>query len=98
MSAERSERVYAVFEAARRCDPAERSTVLDTLCGDDSELRALVERLLADDELAGRDPVLTNPPPPDLGAQGHRPGLLGLRDLDIHILCPHCRTPSSSSA
>ena len=62
-------------------------------CGDDPELRAEVERLLADDERASRDGFLTDPSPPGRGDQGRRPALLGLRGLDIHILCPHCRNP-----
>jgi serine/threonine protein kinase len=67
--------------------------LLETLCGDDTELRAEVERLLADDERASRDRFLTDPSPPGGGDEGQRPGLLGLRGLDIHILCPHCRNP-----
>ena len=93
MNPERGQRVYTIFEAALRCDPAGRAALLDTLCGDDPELRAEVERLLADDERASRDRFLTDPSPPGRGDQGHRPGLLGLRGLDIHILCPHCRNP-----
>ena len=49
MNPERGQRVYTIFEAALRCDPAGRAALLDTLCGDDPELRAEVERLLADD-------------------------------------------------
>ena len=93
MNPERGQRVYTIFEAALRCDPAGRAALLDTLCGDDTELRAEVERLLADDERASRDRFLTDPAPAGQGDQGHRPGLLGLRGLDVHILCPHCRNP-----
>src|SRR4051812_49369833 len=93
MNSDRSQRVYTVFEAALRCDPAGRPALLDSLCGDDTELRAEVERLLADDEQASRDRFLTEPSPTGQGGEGYRPRLLGLRDLDIQILCPHCRNP-----
>ena len=93
MNPERGERIRTIFEAALRCEPAGRAALLDTLCGNDSELRTEVERLLADDERASRDRFLTDPSPPGQGEEGHRPGLLGLRGLDIHILCPHCRNP-----
>jgi ribosomal protein S27E len=67
------------------CGPARQAVRRET------ELRAEVERLLADDERASRDRFLTDPLPPGRDDAGHRPGLLGLRDLDIHVLCPHCR-------
>jgi WD40 repeat protein/tRNA A-37 threonylcarbamoyl transferase component Bud32 len=93
MNPERNQRVYTVFEAALRCDPAGRAALLDTLCGEDTELHAEVERLLADDERASRDRFLATPIPPGQGELGHRHALLGLRGLDVHILCPHCRNP-----
>jgi WD40 repeat protein/serine/threonine protein kinase len=93
MNPERSQRVYTIFEAALRCDTADRAALLDTLCGDDPELRAEVERLLADDERASQDRFLTDPSPAGQGDRGRRHGLLGLRGLDIHVLCPHCRNP-----
>ena len=74
MNPERGQRVYTVFEAALQCDPAGRAALLDTLCGDHTELRAEVERLLADDERASRERFLTEPSPPGQGDQGHRPG------------------------
>ena len=57
MTPERGERVYEVFEAALECDPAGRAALLDELCGGDPELRAEVERLLADDERAEPGPA-----------------------------------------
>ena len=87
----RKERIYTVFEAAVRCDLAGRAALLETLCGDDSELRTEVERLLTDDERASRDHFVTDPSPRGQGDEGHRPGLVGLRGVEIHILCPHCR-------
>jgi WD40 repeat protein/tetratricopeptide (TPR) repeat protein/tRNA A-37 threonylcarbamoyl transferase component Bud32 len=93
MNPERGQRVHAIFEAALRCDPAGRAALLDAVCGDDPELRAEVVRLLADDERASRDRFLAAPTPPGQGDGGHRLALLGLRGLDIHILCPHCRSP-----
>ena len=70
MNPERDKRIYSVFEAALRCDPAGRAALLDALCGDDPELRTEVERLLADDERASRDHFLTDPPPPGQGDPG----------------------------
>jgi serine/threonine protein kinase len=58
MSPERGRRVYAAFEAALECDPAGRAARLEELCGDDAELRADVERLLARDAEAERDRFL----------------------------------------
>ena len=40
-------RVLEVFEACLDCEPPARAGVLDETCGDDAELRAEVERLLA---------------------------------------------------
>jgi serine/threonine protein kinase len=91
MKPNHGQRVYTIFEAALRCEPAGRVALLDTLCGDDSGLRAEVEQLLADDERASRDHFLTDQSSPGQDDEGHRPGLLGLRGLDVHILCPHCR-------
>ena len=48
---QRLERVLA--EAVARADPAERAAFLDVACGEDRELRAEVERLLAANEKAG---------------------------------------------
>ena len=85
MNPERFQRIYTVFDAALRCDPAGRAALLDTLCDGDTELRAAVERLLADNEGASRDPFLTDPAPPGQGDQGHPARLRGLRGLDIQI-------------
>jgi len=61
MTPERSQRVYAVFEAALRCDLAGRAALLEELCAGDPELRAEVERLLARDAEAGRDCFMATP-------------------------------------
>ena len=55
MSPERWHRVCAIFAAALRCSPAERGALLAAACADDPQLRAEVERLLADDDTASRD-------------------------------------------
>lgn len=47
MAPESSERVYTVFEAALRCNPAGRAALLADLSSSDPELHAEVERLLA---------------------------------------------------
>src|SRR5262249_5967006 len=93
MNSERDQRVYAIFNEVRLCDPAGRAARLAELCGDDPELRAEVERLLDDDERASRGGFLEDPATPGRVDGGRRPGLLGLRGLDLHILCPHCRNP-----
>ena len=61
MSPERGQRVYAVFEAALKCDPAGRAALLEELCAGDPELRVEVERLLAQDAEAERDRFLATP-------------------------------------
>jgi tetratricopeptide (TPR) repeat protein len=47
------ERIQELLEAAERLEPAARSAYLDQQCGDDSELRAAVESLLAAGDRAG---------------------------------------------
>jgi serine/threonine-protein kinase len=47
---DRWERVDRLFEAALGLEPAERKRFIDAECGDDDELRALVERLLSNAE------------------------------------------------
>ena len=93
MTPDSQRRIYEIFQTVLECDPSGRATLLDVLCGDDGDLRAEVERLLADDERAGRDQFLK---PPDLtkgDAGGARLSPLRLGGLDVHILCPHCRNP-----
>ncbi len=59
-------------EAAGKTDPAQRTAFLDKACGDDRELRAEVERLLAAHEQAGS--FLESPLMPDPKAMfGDRP-------------------------
>ena len=55
MTPERWQRVCGIFAAALRCSPAERGALLAAACADDPQLRAEVERLLADDDIASRD-------------------------------------------
>ncbi len=50
MTPERWQRIKQVFENAAARVPAERSAYLDEACGDDEELRAEVESLLASEE------------------------------------------------
>ena len=47
MTPERFRRIEEVFDAAADARPGEREPVLARLCGDDAELRAEVEALLA---------------------------------------------------
>ena len=60
MSTGRWQRVQELFEAALACSPEERDTLLAERCGDDAELRAEVESLLAHDEQA--PPEFMHPP------------------------------------
>jgi serine/threonine-protein kinase len=61
MTPGRGERIYAAFEAALGCDPADRAALLDGLCSGAPEMRAEVERLLAEDAQASREHFLTLP-------------------------------------
>jgi hypothetical protein len=47
MSPERWKKIEDIFEAALDCDKAERGDFLRDECGDDSELRGEVEKLVA---------------------------------------------------
>ncbi len=61
MTPERWQRICALFNQVRRCDPEGRDPLLHEACGEDTELRAKVERLLADDAGASRDGFLDVP-------------------------------------
>jgi hypothetical protein len=61
MTPEGGQRVFAVFEAALERVPAGRAALLDELCAGDPELRAEVDRLLAQDADAERDRFLETP-------------------------------------
>ena len=61
MTTERGQRVYAAFEAVLKCDPTRRAVLLEGLCIGDPELRAEVERLLAQHAEAERDRFLATP-------------------------------------
>jgi serine/threonine protein kinase len=58
MKPEHGQRIYAVFEAALKIEPARRAALLANLCAGDAKLRAEVERLLAQDAEAERDRFL----------------------------------------
>jgi serine/threonine protein kinase/Tfp pilus assembly protein PilF len=53
MSPERWKQIEGAFNAALELPPEERAVFLDRACGDDSELRLAIERLLNADEQAG---------------------------------------------
>jgi tRNA A-37 threonylcarbamoyl transferase component Bud32 len=93
MTPERAARVYEVFRAVLECDPSGRAARLEELCGGDAELRGEVQRLLVDDERAGRDDFLNPPAPPTRDAVVGRPSPFPLLGLEVHIRCPHCRNP-----
>ncbi len=69
MTPERWRQIGELFDAAVRIDPAEREAWLRAACGGDDDLRAEVGRLLAQDERADRDGLLT-PPERDGPASG----------------------------
>src|SRR5262245_1894952 len=52
-SADRSARLWALFDQAADLPPAEQQALLEAACADDPGLRAEVERLLADDARLG---------------------------------------------
>jgi WD40 repeat protein/tRNA A-37 threonylcarbamoyl transferase component Bud32 len=98
MDPDRSAQVYRLFEAALRCDPADRGALLDAGCGGDAQVRGEVERLLAEDERASRDRFLTVPDRWGGGAETVRPGLWTLCGGNAHVQCPHCRNPIELAA
>ena len=61
MTPERWRQIGDLFDAAVRIDPAGREAWLRAACGGDDDLRAEVGRLLAQDERADRDGLLTPP-------------------------------------
>ena len=69
MTPERWRQIGELFDAAVRIDAAGREVWLRAACGGDDDLRAEVGRLLAQDERADRDGILTpdgpTGPPPD---------------------------------
>jgi hypothetical protein len=95
---ERGRLVYAVFDAAIRCDPAARPALLDRHCAGDAELRDVVEGLLAQDERASRDHFLAIREAPD-GELGDDPLLFHrLRDLEPLLDTDAGAGPAPSSA
>jgi WD40 repeat protein/tRNA A-37 threonylcarbamoyl transferase component Bud32/tetratricopeptide (TPR) repeat protein len=93
MMPERWKKVCALFAEAVRCPPPEREPLLLKAGADDPELRAEVERLLA--ELAGGDHQ-THPVSENQEASLavlERLMSLELRAASLHIHCPHCRNP-----
>jgi tetratricopeptide (TPR) repeat protein/tRNA A-37 threonylcarbamoyl transferase component Bud32 len=87
MTPEQARRVESAFHEALRHDRPEWPALLDALCQDDAEVRAAVERLLADDERAGEDHFLTLPNEAPLSLEG----LLRLPGLDADLRCPRCQ-------
>jgi serine/threonine-protein kinase len=61
MTPERWRQIDDLFDAALRLDPAERAAWLDGACRGDDDLRAAVDRLLAQDQRADRDGFLPAP-------------------------------------
>jgi WD40 repeat protein/tRNA A-37 threonylcarbamoyl transferase component Bud32 len=91
MNPDQEQRVYTAFGAVLRSAPAERSALLAELCAGDSEVRAAVERLLADDRCASADHFLTVPGGGTDGDGGRAAFLRALCEPTIHIVCPHCQ-------
>ena len=69
MTPDRWRQIGELFDSAVRMGPDERAAWLSAACGGDDELRAEVDRLLAQDERADRDGIPTSSgpsaPPPD---------------------------------
>jgi tetratricopeptide (TPR) repeat protein/tRNA A-37 threonylcarbamoyl transferase component Bud32 len=85
MTAEQWRRVCEVFAAALRGHPSGRKVLLGEACGGDSDVRAEVERLLADDDRAAgeglRSTVEAPPRPGEARREGRAP-----RDLLFALL------------
>ncbi len=75
MTPKRWQQIGELFDAAVRMGPDERDDWLRAACGGDDDLRAEVGRLVAQDEQADRNGLLTPPapasPPPDGTASWH---------------------------
>jgi WD40 repeat protein/Flp pilus assembly protein TadD len=98
MDSDRAVQVCRLFEAALRCDSADRAALLDAGCGGDAELRAEVERLLAEDERASRDQFLAAPRPAAAEGDTITVGLWGLVSGNAQVRCPHCQNPIELTA
>ncbi len=66
MNAERWERISALFAEAHSVSPDQQTALLDRSCGDDANVRAEVERLLAADETSDRDGFMRSACPASL--------------------------------
>ncbi|MDR3635058.1 MAG: serine/threonine-protein kinase [Isosphaeraceae bacterium] len=64
MTTQRWRQISDLFDAALRLEPAERGDWVRGACGADDELRAELDRLLADDDEASRTGFLTPPDTP----------------------------------
>jgi tetratricopeptide (TPR) repeat protein len=82
MTEERRDRLWALFDQAADLSPPEQCALLDAACPDDPDLRAAVEKLLADDarvRTAGdgtdflQSPLLRQPPGPGPGVGAPTP-------------------------
>ena len=60
MNPDRFKHIYATFEAVLNCDPAVRDSMLRELCAGEDDVRAEVDRLLAQDAAAKRDRFLAS--------------------------------------
>src|SRR5262245_25734288 len=79
--ADRSGRLWALFDQAADLPPAEQQALLEAACADDPGLRAEVERLLANDARLGdadgaailKSPLLRTPNESPVGAAPSHP-------------------------
>lgn len=77
MSLEPERRAFEVFDAVCDLAPGERAAALLEHCGEDTELRALVDRMLEQDGLDRGSGVLDESDEPGAGAQVLAAGLSG---------------------
>jgi len=89
MTSGRDEQAYDLFNRALHLSRTERETLLDSSCAQDPELRAVVERLLEQDEKAERDRFLANRLPDTDPALPDGPPAWP----SFHIRCPNCDVP-----
>ncbi len=88
MTSERWQAICSLFDEAVRCTLPDREVLLRDRCAGDKELKAAVERLLANDELVCREGFLALPTPAAID---------GADSAKEALTCPRCRAARLSA-